>query len=799
MAKRLLLFASFLFLACPAVPGPSDGGTDGGSLQPPELTSLTPTRGSQAGGTLVTLNGTGFSEGIQVFFGGLAGTDVLLASRAKLTVRTPATLNVGAVEVKVQNRDGQSARLPGAFTFESETNSGIDEALILNPLEGHDTSGSNPLAVSVVAHVSVPGLTSGAGQAPGVTGQVGYATTLSSPPSMTDFTWVNASYSGDADGPTVLDKRFDVYRADVMLPGAMGAEEKVFYLGARFTTDSVNWTLVDRDGVTNGLQPTQVPKVTVSRPTVDWCKMGGQIVEAPPDLNLKTGQAGPVIYAQLYSAGITDQAGVGAGLKAELGYGAVGSAVSTWTWANATFNVDTGGGANDEFQATLPNPGLGTYSFAYRVTLNDGPARYCDANGLAEGGFTADQTGKLTVTGMNIDECKVLGPALAVTVPSGMTVPISARVLATTVTEANGQGANISAEIGYGAQGSAPSTWTTWTSASYASDQGTYDLYQKVITAPSAAGTYDVAFRFGLAGQPLVYCDLDGSANGYSAAQAAHLSVGAAQIQSCKLFSVDKTTAASGTSVVAHGRVVVPGVTEASGAQANVRAQVGVGSANTDASALTGWGWKEASFSSDVGSSNEDDFVATFNPAYTGNRAVSFRFSTDNGTTWAYCDLNGSDVGGYQIDQQHALAVTPAVDPTFCNTQFPATLNLADGGSGVVYGRVYQAGVTDAPGAHATMRAELGFTPSAQRGADPGVSAQWTWFAADYNTQVVNDDEYQATFGPADAGTYTYAFRFTRTDGGSYCFGDLDGAGSAGGFNGENGMADNLGQATVLP
>ncbi|MBX7115906.1 MAG: IPT/TIG domain-containing protein, partial [Myxococcaceae bacterium] len=89
MAKRLLPFASFLLLACPAAPGLNDGGTDGGLLQPPELTSLAPTRGSQAGGTLVTLNGTGFSDGIQVFFGGQAGTEVLLASRAKLTVRTP--------------------------------------------------------------------------------------------------------------------------------------------------------------------------------------------------------------------------------------------------------------------------------------------------------------------------------------------------------------------------------------------------------------------------------------------------------------------------------------------------------------------------------------------------------------------------------------------------------------------------------------------------------------------------------------------------------------------------------------
>ena len=143
--------------------------------------------------------------------------------------------------------------------------------------------------------------------------------------------------------------------------------------------------------------------------------------------------------------------------------------------------------------------------------------------------------------------------------------------------------------------------------------------------------------------------------------------------------------------------------------------------------------------------------------------------------------------------------MTPAADPSFCNLQFPSTLNLSGSGTGTVYGRVYHAGVTEAAGANAAVKAELGFAPFTSKGSDPGVSGDWSWFAASYNTQMNNDDEYQATFGPADAGVYSYAFRVTRSDGGTYCYGDLDGAGSAGGFNGEAGMADNLGRATVVP
>lgn len=802
MTRRLLPLVALLVVACSPKPGNPDAGPDGGSLQPPELTSISPAKGAISGGTLVTVNGTGFVDGITVFFAGQPGTEVLVATRAKLTVRTPAGAALGPADVKVTNPDGQSATLTRAFTYEADAITAIDEALVLNPLEGADTSGANPVAVTVVAHVSVPSLTKGAGQGQGIVAQVGHATTLSSPPAMSDFTWVAAAYSGDADSEA-LDKRFDAYRGNVMLPGANGAEEKTFYLAARFSMDGNVWVMADRDGLANGLAATQVPKLTVSRPTIDWCKLGGQVVEAPPDVKLKVGQTGPTVYAQVYAAGVTPQAGAGAGIKAQLGYGASASDLSNWTWADATYNVDTNAGANDEYQATLPNPGAGQYAFAYRVSLNNGPFRYCDANGLAEGGFTPEQAGRLSVSTANIDECKLLGPSLAVAVPSGKTVALSARVLASTITDSSGQGGNITGEVGYGPLGTQPDTWTTWTAAAYSADQGTFDVYAKSLTAPAMTGTYDVAFRFQHMAKPFVYCDLDGSANGYASSQAAHLSVGQPAIQSCRLVSVDKATVASGRAVVAHARVIVPGVSEGNGAPANVRAQVGVGTAGTDASAGIGWGWKEAAFGSDVPSSAEDDFVVTFQPAYTGDRAVAFRFTLDNGASWTYCDTNGSDVGGYEVEQQPALTVTPAEDPSYCNLQFPSTLSLSasqvGNQTGVVYGRVFHTGVTEAAGAHASVKAEVGFAPSASKGADPGVSADWSWLTASYNVQVMNDDEYQATFGPADAGTYTYAFRVTRTDGGSYCYGDLDGAGSAGGFNGEAGAADNLGKATVIP
>lgn len=92
--------------------------TAGGT--PPTLTTLTPTSGPSAGGTIVTLTGTGFVAGAGVTVGGVAATSVTLVSATQVTAITPATaVAVGsAVPVTVSNPGGASATntSPG-FTY----------------------------------------------------------------------------------------------------------------------------------------------------------------------------------------------------------------------------------------------------------------------------------------------------------------------------------------------------------------------------------------------------------------------------------------------------------------------------------------------------------------------------------------------------------------------------------------------------------------------------------------------------------------------------------------------------------
>ena len=58
----------------------------------------------------------------------------------------------------------------------------------------------------------------------------------------------------------------------------------------------------------------------------------------------------------------------------------------------------------------------------------------------------------------------------------------------------------------------------------------------------------------------------------------------------------------------------------------------------------------------------------------------------------------------------------------------------------------------------------------------------WQWLNASYFGASGGNNEYRRTLAQAAGTTAHYAFRFSR-DGGSWCYGDLNGNGSNGGSN----------------
>ncbi len=88
-------------------------------VPPPTVTSVAPSSGPTAGGTVVTLTGTNLIDGATVTFGGTAATGVTVNSSTSITATTPAH-TAGAADVVVTNPDTQIGALAGGFTFVTE-------------------------------------------------------------------------------------------------------------------------------------------------------------------------------------------------------------------------------------------------------------------------------------------------------------------------------------------------------------------------------------------------------------------------------------------------------------------------------------------------------------------------------------------------------------------------------------------------------------------------------------------------------------------------------------------------------
>ncbi|MBH0110860.1 IPT/TIG domain-containing protein [Salinibacterium sp. NG22] len=82
----------------------------------PIIFSLSPNIGPVAGGTAVTITGTGFTGATGVTFDGDDGTSFTVVSDTEITVSTPAHV-IGVVDVIVQNTPSDSS--PGTFSYQA--------------------------------------------------------------------------------------------------------------------------------------------------------------------------------------------------------------------------------------------------------------------------------------------------------------------------------------------------------------------------------------------------------------------------------------------------------------------------------------------------------------------------------------------------------------------------------------------------------------------------------------------------------------------------------------------------------
>lgn len=105
-------------LACAALgAGCNDSGTSPSPI-PPSVTiaAIAPVSGPAAGGTAVTITGSGFESGAGVAFAGTAATAIVVVSGTTITCATPAGA-AGPAAFTVTNPSGGSATEPNGFTY----------------------------------------------------------------------------------------------------------------------------------------------------------------------------------------------------------------------------------------------------------------------------------------------------------------------------------------------------------------------------------------------------------------------------------------------------------------------------------------------------------------------------------------------------------------------------------------------------------------------------------------------------------------------------------------------------------
>jgi hypothetical protein len=410
-----------------------------------------------------------------------------------------------------------------------------------------------------------------------------------------------------------------------------------------------------------------------STPRVNWC-----ILHYPAELSVEPDAATSAIYGRVYVESVTPGVGAGPGVRAQIGIGVLGSDPGGWAWADATYNIDVDGivpgdRANDEYAASLLGRAEGDYSYAYRFSLDDGETwLLCDRTG-SDDGFNVAHAGTLHVLPAPppaIGWCAIDRPTTATAEQGGDPVAVFGRVNVPRVTVGAGAGAGVTAELGRGAPGVAPDAagWT-WTPMAYAADVDglvpgdlSNDEYQGALTVPAEAGDYLYAVRFSLDGTTWTYCDTAGAV--YAELTAGRLTVtepgtgplvGWCQIQ----WPSSLIVGAGVPSDYVYGRVWAEGVTPGTGQGAGIRGQLGYGAAAAEPAS---WNWTDADYNVDVdgmvaGDLANDEYWQRLTVPAAGSYAYAYRFTMDDGRSWRYCDLDGTAVGEFTVDQAGGLTV----------------------------------------------------------------------------------------------------------------------------------------------
>ena len=260
--------------------------------------------------------------------------------------------------------------------------------------------------------------------------------------------------------------------------------------------------------------------------------------------------------------------------------------------------------------------------------------------------------------------CTIQYPESTTTEVDVASEPIFGRVYVEGCTDEDVDCPDLHAELGWGEGDTDQWDWHTAHRNMDHDGDNNYE-FEGTITSEEA-GTFAYAYRFAIDGDDWTYCDLDGSDDGFDLDRAGELlveeegddPVDTVEIGWCTLQHPESTSVLVGDETeLIFGRVYVEDCTGIDQHCDLVTAQLGVGpvegNPTDDADAYT---WIDADYNPGHNEDNNDEHQASFQTTDDGSFSYLFRFSGDDGDSWTYCDLDGSD-DGFDPDRMGELLV----------------------------------------------------------------------------------------------------------------------------------------------
>ncbi|TRW23096.1 T9SS type A sorting domain-containing protein [Flavobacterium zepuense] len=437
--------------------------------------------------------------------------------------------------------------------------------------------------------------------------------------------------------------------------------------------------------------------VSVILPEMDWVNLQWPDVVTTPQGTAITA------YAQGYEPGVTPGAGPGIGVQAWIGVSASNTNPNTWTtWVPMTFNTQVGN--NDEFMAQIGGAlAPGTYYYASRFKLLDGPYKYGGYN--AAGGSFWD--GTTYVSGVLTVECATAAPA-AMAMQSFCNSGTVANLMATgTAVQWYAAATGGTALAGTTALVDGTTYYASQTVGCESLTRTAVMAHVNVTPAPTgtAAQTIDTAgwvsdlmatgtavqwYAAATGGTALAGTTALVDGTTYYASQtvegcesatrlAVTVTITAAQLDFVNLQWPGEATVTEGNAVTVYGQAYEEGVTPGAGPGAGISAWIAVGSENTDPSTWTTW--VPMAFSSQAG--NNDEYMAAIGADLApGTYYYNTRFQINGGafTYGGYSAAGGGEwngttnVNGVLTVLCFTTAPYAAATQVFCNSATVASL-----------------------------------------------------------------------------------------------------------------------------